>query len=142
MIEVRGQDFWGCGFYGAPRGERTHSGVDLICHAGEAIVAFESGKVTKVGYPYNPSDHKKGMFRYVEITVDDNNRHRYFYCAPLVDVGDEIERGQVIGANQDLERVYPGIEQHLHFEVKTPEHKFIDPVEVLEELGYVVDRTD
>lgn len=137
MIKLRGSDCWGCGYYQAPRGERKHNGIDLICHANEAIVAFEGGEVSKIGLPY--SDPDKSHYRYVEITVDDGNRHRYFYTAPLVDVGDVIERGQIIGSSQTLTNTYPGMTQHCHFEVKKPNHAFTDPVSVLESLGYEVE---
>ena len=139
MIKLRQSDCWGCGEYQAPRGDRVHNGIDILSHANEVVIAYEGGTVTKIGYPYNPSDKKKGHFRYVQVTTGNGYCHRYFYCAPLVDVDDVVERGQTIGSNQTLDLVYPGISQHTHFEVKNDQHKFIDPVEVLEELGYVFD---
>jgi len=51
-----------------------------------------------------------------------------------------VERGQTIGSNQTLDLVYPGISQHIHFEVKNYKYKFIDPVEVLKGLGYEVEE--
>jgi murein DD-endopeptidase MepM/ murein hydrolase activator NlpD len=139
MIKLRGQDCHGDGCYGAKRGHRTHNGIDIISHANEVVVAYEGGRVSRIGYPYSPNDPKKNHFRYVEICTADGSRHRYFYCADLVDVGDVVERGQTIGSSQTLTLVYPGITQHIHYEVKDKQNKYIDPVPVLEGLGYEVE---
>lgn len=139
MLKIREQDSQGAGHYGAPRGSRKHNGIDIVCHAGEVVTCFESGGVTKLGYPYNPNDDKKGHLRYVEVTVPNGDRHRYFYTGPLVDVGDSVERGQTIGSAQGLTEIYPGITDHYHFEIKLRDGSFIDPVPVLHELGYEVE---
>lgn len=136
MIKIRGQDRHGAGHYGAPRSGRKHSGIDIIIHKNEAVTAYESGEVTKIGFPYNPNDPKKGHLRYVEITVDSGDRHRYFYVDAFFVVGDLVERGDIIGYAQGLTVIYPGITEHIHFEVMKPNKSFRDPVEVLEGLGY------
>jgi len=135
MIKLRGTDCHGSGAFGASRGMRTHNGVDIVTHTNEVVTAYEGGTVTKLGYPYNPNDDEKGGFRYVEITCGDN-RHRYFYVGLLVELGDDIERGQTIGWSQGMEHVYPGITQHVHYEIKQPDGSFVDPVEYLKDLGY------
>jgi murein DD-endopeptidase MepM/ murein hydrolase activator NlpD len=141
MIKLRGTDCFGSGAYGASRGSRKHNGIDItendgfLIVANASVIAYEAGEVTKLGYPYNPNDDKKGNYRYVEITSN-GYRLRYFYIGLLVEVGDDIERGQTIGWSQDLECVYPGITQHVHFEIKDPDGKFIDPVAYLKDLGY------
>jgi murein DD-endopeptidase MepM/ murein hydrolase activator NlpD len=110
-----------------------------VSYANQVVVAFEGGTVSRIGFPYSQKSKAKKHFRYVEIATADGCHHRYFYCAPLVDKGDVIERGQTIGSNQTLGLVYPDITQHTHFEVKDGEHKFIDPVPVLEGLGYEIE---
>lgn len=138
MIKVRGQDRHGEGHYQAPRKGRKHSGIDVVSHENEVVCAYEGGKVSKIGYPYNPSDHKKGHLRYVEITVPNGNRHRYFYTGALVDVGDVIEKDQTIGYAQGLQDIYIGITDHIHFEIMLPgkPKRFVDPVDALVGLGY------
>ena len=137
MIKLRGTDCHGSGHYLANRGSRTHNGIDIVTHANESVVAYEGGIVTKIGFPYSPSDDQKGMFRYVEVT-NNGHRLRYFYVGVLVELGDAIERGQTIGWSQELESVYPGITQHVHLEIKNEAGNFIDPVEYLKDLGYEI----
>ena len=141
MIKVRGQDRHGAGHYGAPRSGRKHQGIDIVVHKNEAVTAYEDGEVTKFGFPYNPADPKKGHLRYIEVTVDNSDKHRYFYVEPLVLVGDTVERGDIIGYAQGLSDVYPGITQHYHWEVMKPGRgrSYREPVEVLTNLGYEVE---
>ena len=128
---VRGFDAQGAGHYGAPRGNRTHTGIDFVCDTHERIMAFQAGKVTKIGYPYNPNDKRgRGLFRYVQVTDYRGNNLRYFYIQPLVQVGDIIRKNQVIGLSQALAPFYPGITQHFHFELKTG-RKFFDPTKYI-----------
>ncbi|MBL4940962.1 MAG: peptidoglycan DD-metalloendopeptidase family protein [Colwellia sp.] len=139
MIKVRTTDIHGAGHYGAPRGGgRKHSGIDFVIHKNEAITAFEDGTVSKIGFPYNPNDAKKGHLRYIEITVASGDRQRYFYADAFVVVGDDVERGDIIGYAQGLNDIYPGITEHYHFEVMKPGKgkRFHDPADVLKELGY------
>jgi len=138
LIKIRGHDRHGYGHYGAPRKGRKHTGIDIICHKNEAVVAFEDGEITKIGYPYDPDDPKKGHLRYVEVTVDSGDRYRYFYVDAFFCVGDLVERGDIIGYAQGLSDIYPGISEHIHFEVMRPGRSkaYRDPVEVLEGLGY------
>ena len=141
MITLRGTDCHGSGAYGASRGSRKHNGIDITENDGyliapnASVIAYEAGKVAYLGWPYGPNDDKEGKYRLVEVTCG-GYRLRYFYVGLLVEVGDDIERGQTIGWSQDLDCVYPGITQHVHFEVKNPEGKFIDPVAYLKDLGY------
>ena len=53
-------------------------------------------------------------------------------------VGDVVERGDIIGYAQGLAEIYPGITEHVHWEVMKPGKgkQFRDPVEVLKGLGY------
>jgi len=141
MIRVRSSDCHGSGAYGASRGNRTHNGIDIVTHANESVVAYESGEVSYLGWPYRPSDDKKGKYRLVEVTSN-GYRLRYFYVGLLVELGDYIERGQTIGWSQDLECTYPGITQHVHFEVKDPKGRYIDPVEYLKDLGYEFEEAE
>ena len=135
---IRGQDSWGAGHYGASRdgGKRLHEGVDLENQVNEAIEAFESGTVSKVGYPYSPEDTKTGHYRYIEIVCSTATRHRYMYSENLVQVGDIVEKGSIIGWAQDLGTAYPGITQHMHFGL-IENGKRIDPTGWLKKCGYL-----
>ena len=137
-MKIRGQDSWGSGHYDAPRdgGKRKHKGVDLVNHTNEAIEVFEAGVVSKVGYPYSPEDPETGHYRYIEIKCSPNIRHRYMYVEHLVQAGDIVEKGSIIGWAQDLNTAYPGITQHMHFGF-IENGKRIDPTEWLKKCGYL-----
>ena len=133
QFKIRGQDDQGSGYFGAPRKGRIHNGVDLACESGLYIKSRTHGTVTKIGYPYDPADEKKGHLRYVEVTFD-GNRFRYFYLDPMVQVGDKIVAGDVIGCSQDLTEIYTGITQHFHFEWIGPDGEFVDPTSMFDLL--------
>jgi len=135
--EIRGTDKHGSGAYGASRGSRTHKGVDLITLKDEMIGSFCCGVVTKIGYPYNPIKHpNKGHFRYVQVTDVDGIAVRSFYLNPLVEVGDLVEVGSIIGQSQDLLEVYEGMTQHIHVEIKK-QGEFLNPVEYLRNKQFI-----
>lgn len=134
MIKLRKADKWGQGHFGAPRGNRTHNGVDVCTEAHEEVCSHTYGLVTKIGYPYNPKDPKKGFLRYVEVTLD-GNRFRYFYIAPALKVGEIVTPGMVLGHAQDLDAIYPGITQHYHFEIIDPNGQYVNPADMLPEFS-------
>jgi murein DD-endopeptidase MepM/ murein hydrolase activator NlpD len=131
MIELttkpkrRVADSYGQGHYGAPRGSRTHKGIDFVCHPGTRVCAPVSGKITKLGVCY-PDDHS---YRYVQITDSEGYRHRLFYVQPSVEVGDMVAKGAVLGEVQTLGDRYRGITEHCHYEIKDKMGDYIDPDE-------------
>ena len=129
-MKIRGQDAHGSGAYLASRGSRLHQGVDLVTDIDEPIESFCCGIVSKIGYPYDPTSKTKGHFRYVQVTDLNNIKVRVFYIDPLVRIGDTIHKSQIIGTSQDLTKVYPGITQHIHFEVKKT-RAFLNPLDYL-----------
>jgi len=113
-MKIRQQDAWGDGRFGASRGGRTHNGVDLAIPPNELFTSPVDGKVTKIGWPYRDPD--RGYIRYVQIEANGYN-YRFFYLNPLVKVGDTIFKGDIIGSTQSLDKYYPGITEHVHFEI-------------------------
>lgn len=105
----------GDGTFGAPRGGRSHRGVDYLCEPGRFTFSPVNGTITKLGYCY-VNDPK---WRYVEVTCDKGRRHRMFYCLPLVRDGELITKGQIIGENQNIPERYPdqGMKAHIHYEI-------------------------
>ena len=129
--ELRGFDAQGSGAYLAPRGNRKHNGIDFKCKAGDLIQSVCDCEVTKIGYPYNPSDEEKGHLRYVQVTDSNGVDVRYFYIEPMVRLGDRVTAMDVLGRSQDLTEIYKGITQHFHFECKA-KGDIIDPNDYLE----------
>jgi len=128
---IRGTDKWGNGGYLASRGSRTHKGIDFACYPGSTILAGCVGNVTKIGFPYDPTDPQKGHLRYVQINDLGGFDVRYFYIEPCVEVGVFVVPGMEIGKLQDLGKVYPGITPHFHFEIKKG-GKFVNPHQYFE----------
>jgi len=129
---VRGDDRWGSGYFGAPRGDHKHNGVDFAVDKGSAVCALRAGRVSKIGFPYNPADKHKGHLRYVEITVGEL-RFRYFYIHPIVEKNQTVDVDQPIGIAQGLRTIYPGITDHVHLEIMNIERtKYFDPSQFVE----------
>lgn len=132
LAPVRGQDRQGSGAWHASRdgGKRKHNGVDFAVAKYSTVLNGVKGTVTKIGYPYNPSDKKKGHLRYIEITTDDKIAVRYFYVQPekTIEVGQTICPGEKLGACQDLESIYPGMTNHVHLSVKFAD-RYMNPLE-------------
>jgi len=117
-LEKRIGDVWGSGEFGAPRGTRTHKGIDYDCPVGAVVHTPVDGKVTKLGYPY--SDDL--TFRYCEVTDKDSARHRLFYIEPTVKQGDIVQAGDAVGIQQDISGRYrdenkPPMHNHVHYEI-------------------------
>jgi len=125
-MDFRKCDPKGCGHFGASRGSRKHKGVDMACHPGTEVGSPVRGQVTKIGWPY--SGHPE--IRYVQV-VAGQHQFRMFYVDPTVAVGDYIEMNDVIGTSQALGSLYPGITEHVHFEIKDMAGQYVDPTPVI-----------
>ena len=137
------QDLMGSGEYGAPRGSRTHKGIDFVVAKENEVITHVTGVVTKIGYPYaqkfdTKKNKLKSALRYVEITkeqrVDDKLcqvKHRFFYLNPSVRLGDAVEAGTCIGTAQDLKAIYGlTMKNHCHYEVMIGK-EYYDPARFL-----------
>lgn len=122
-LPIRGADPQGAGHFGAPRGSRTHRGIDLKCEPGSHVPSPVGGEVTKIGYPYG--DPNKNHIRYVQISHGDYD-FRVFYVDPMVEVGQIIMPEEIIGVSQSLAEFYPGVTEHVHFEIKKGS-EYVDP---------------
>lgn len=126
-LSRRGQDAWGSGEFGAPRGDRTHKGVDFACYPDTLIYPIHVGRVSKLGYPYSDDLN----FRYVEITDERGFRCRYFYIDPSVDEDQHVGLYTVLGKSQKLGERYESITEHVHIEVYRPNGGLLNPDEYL-----------
>ena len=141
-LRIRGSDQWGSGKYYASRGGRHHNGLDIVVKPGQQIRPLTGGKVSKIGFPYDPQDDSKGYLRYIQIMDSNGFELRYFYLAPSVTVTQYVTINSVIGFAEDLTKIYPGITNHYHFEVLTflnDQKVFINPVHYLRAVGHEFD---
>jgi murein DD-endopeptidase MepM/ murein hydrolase activator NlpD len=124
---IRGYDKYGAGHYGASRGQRVHNGVDLVVPAGSDFRSLNSGTVSKLGYAYKGD---MGL-RYVQVTARDGKLWRYFYIHPAVKIGDVVKEGDLLGTVANLQPRYPGITDHVHFEIMD-NGRHLDPTDMIE----------
>lgn len=98
--------YWGDG--------RNHKGLDLACNGsayGKDIVAAESGRVIRA---YWTDDWASGWGYHIMIDHGDGYATLYAHCSKLlVDVGDYVERGQLIAYVGNTGNSFGA---HLHFE--------------------------
>jgi len=124
---IRGFDNHGRGHYGAPRGSHTHQGIDLVCEAGTPIQSPIVGMITKIGWPY--PDESRQHLRYVEITSE-GWAYRVMYVEPLVELWQNVTAGDIICRSLTLKDIFPGITDHIHFEVIDSKNNHVDPTPV------------
>lgn len=112
--KLRTLDKWGSGEFGASRGKRYHKGIDYACNTNDILLSDVDGMVERHGWPYFDDPN----YRIVNIRVDDDTRVRYFYVDPLVDPGQTVKKGDILGRIQDLSCRYPGITIHYHLQIE------------------------
>lgn len=117
ILELRGNDPTGHGYYGAKRGTRKHKGVDVLSTPGEPCLAPFAGVITKYGYVYKNPKAGKPKMRYVEITGP-VYRTWLMYSTLTARVGDRIFEGEVYGKAQDVSGYWGGsMRNHIHMQV-------------------------
>ncbi|XP_038642865.1 leukocyte cell-derived chemotaxin-2-like [Scyliorhinus canicula] len=109
---VRGSDTWGSGAYGAPRGSRTHKGVDVVCSDGSDVYAPFDGTLVRRANPYSRSNaiNNGVMLRGSGYCV------KIFYIQPQSYSGN-VAKGETIGQLLRMQSVYPGITSHVHIQM-------------------------
>jgi murein DD-endopeptidase MepM/ murein hydrolase activator NlpD len=140
MFRYDGKDTIGHPEFGASRDKKgkkyDHEGVDLRAAPGSDIKSPVSGKVVKIGHAYAGKE-----YRTVWVETADGHRVGMFYMTPfdadgnpIVSKGDTVEAGQVVGTMQDLTKMNPRMDNHLHLEIKKND-VVLDPAPWLEEWG-------
>jgi murein DD-endopeptidase MepM/ murein hydrolase activator NlpD len=116
--QVMRNDAAGLGHFGAPRGRRTHQGLDLLTTPGEPVYSPVAGRFIRAGYPY-ASDRR---YRLAVIHGTDGREWKFMYVEPLPTLtpGAQVRAGQQIGTSQDVAAKYgPPMQPHVHVEVRT-----------------------
>lgn len=113
---------------------RVHRGVDIACSVGTPVCAAADGTVCEVysdpmmGFTVGVSHSGGALTRYRGLSED---------SASLVSIGDEVTRGQVIGASGESALIESAEEAHVHFEL-TVNGEPADPAEYMS-LSYLSD---
>lgn len=128
---LRGVDAHGGGGFGAPRGSRTHQGLDFAADTGDDTVASIGGTISRIGVAYidNPdtaldesdlrSIHIMGSGFWRDVWV------KLFYARPLdsLCLTDRVCAGGVIAHAQDryryvVDKSRGQMTNHVHLEVR------------------------
>jgi hypothetical protein len=131
--------------FGAPRPQGRHEGNDIMAIRHQPAVAFERGKVEKhVGSSMGTCMlYLRGVsgmtYVYIhlnnDLTMQNDNRggcRNGVSWAPGLRTGQTVRRGQLVGYVGDSGDADGGM-PHLHFEVRTPSGRAIDPFTYLNE---------
>ncbi|XP_008071549.1 leukocyte cell-derived chemotaxin-2 [Carlito syrichta] len=109
--EIRTCDSHGCGHYSAQRNQRPHQGVDVLCSAGSTVYAPFTGMIMSQEKPYR---NKNAINNGVRISGR-GFCVKIFYIKPVKYKG-SIKKGEKLGTLLPLQKVYPGIQSHIHIE--------------------------
>jgi murein DD-endopeptidase MepM/ murein hydrolase activator NlpD len=116
-------DAFGCGYFGASRGTRSHNGIDIVTNPNQVINSPINGTVTRFPFPYG-SD-----LSYTGIQIENNDYLvKIFYVTPTVKVNTKVTQGQQIAISQNIAAKYgSGMTNHVHIEAYTKKtNKLID----------------
>jgi murein DD-endopeptidase MepM/ murein hydrolase activator NlpD len=120
---VRGEDDWGSGAFGAPRGERTHRGIDIAAAPGEPVLSPCDGEVVREAAPYDDDPHYSGLLLHGRGDWEGCAIKLFYLTGPHEGF---VQAGEVIGHAQDIAARYPGITGHIHIEVRL-HGEIVDP---------------
>lgn len=109
--EVR-NDSCGLGNFLAPRGDRVHPGIDLVCTAGQDIYAPVDGKYQKFLDPYGDGKYKGLRIINHWCIID------LLYVFPGIVIGDGVVQSQIIGKAEAIGDKYgDDMIHHIHMKV-------------------------
>lgn len=136
-IETR-MDAQGSGLFGAGRGARRHMGHDLIAAPGTEVFSPMDGVIRQIAPAYAAtaiaSDPRLKAFTAIHILGADAREYVLRYVAPRAEDRQRlwarqlIKAGEMIGLVQDRAALSPGMQNHLHFEIREgPSRRALDP---------------
>jgi len=135
IFKKRKCDDFGCGYFGAPRGDHKHKGQDIVTKVGEDIYSPINGKIKKQGYTYNDDL----SYRYVRVENKEYRVDLYYTTLNGYNVGDDVTIFDAIAIAQDISKRYSTNDKkmtnHTHMQVWNKRNEkwvLIDPLTVLE----------
>lgn len=108
-----------------PRGRRYHTGIDLQLSrkGGEPVRASRAGRIMR-------ATTMSGYGKIVEIKHADGFSSRYAHMKKIyVNKGQRVKKGTVLGT---VGRTGRATTPHVHFEILTPQYRFVDPTKLLD----------
>ncbi|XP_046523633.1 leukocyte cell-derived chemotaxin-2 [Equus quagga] len=108
--EIRTCDSHGCGRYTA-QSHRPHQGVDVLCSDGSTVYAPFAGMIVAQEKPYKD---KNAINNGVRLSGR-GFCIKMLHVKPIKHKG-SIKKGEKLGTVLPLQKVYPGIQSHVHIE--------------------------
>uniref|UniRef100_A0A3Q2HHG3 Leukocyte cell-derived chemotaxin-2 n=2 Tax=Equus TaxID=9789 RepID=A0A3Q2HHG3_HORSE len=108
--EIRTCDSHGCGRYTA-QSHRPHQGVDVLCSDGSTVYAPFTGMIVAQEKPYKD---KNAINNGVRLSGR-GFCIKMLHVKPIKHKG-SIKKGEKLGTVLPLQKVYPGIQSHVHIE--------------------------
>lgn len=132
-------DKQGDGHFGAPRGQRTHNGIDFVIQPKDKFKFLFDGNVTKLGYAYSKEQGKEDQ-RYIEVTSVIKKAGEYvtyvvrylyvdvknFKVSQKVTTKDTIITGNIAGRYNDNKSSEQKMINHVHVEIRAKQHSKIN----------------
>ncbi|KAL1262000.1 hypothetical protein QQF64_007265 [Cirrhinus molitorella] len=107
---------YGCGHYGASRGDRSHEGLDIACADGATVLAPFDVKLNGKAAPYINQPQKEPINDGITLSGE-GLCFKLFYVKPDRYSGTTLKKGQKIGTLLPMQKVYPGITSHIHVQM-------------------------
>ena len=106
-------------------GCKMHAGLDISARVGTPVVAAFDGTIGRAGWE-NPNNRNQGYGMRLYIQHPGNWQTVYAHLSSIVvKSGDPVRKGNIIAYTGDTGRSGG---PHLHFEIRTPENRPVDPV--------------
>jgi len=130
---VRGMDRWASdgGAYHAKRSRdgrpRLHEGIDFVAVPGTPLVAPAPSRFIRFADPYPDAvDSRLGG---AVLRTPNNWEIKFLYCRVDDNIreGRLLRRGERFAVAQSLQKLYPGIQDHVHVEVFNPSGERVNP---------------
>jgi len=104
----------GMGHFGAPRGDRLHRGVDLLCEPMQPITVPFASVLERIARPYADDPTYSGALLRGEWLWA-----KLFYIIPQRElIGMSLTKGQQFAVAQDISEKYgEPMKPHIHFEI-------------------------
>jgi len=119
--QKRACDSYGCGNYGAARGERAHLGWDVRCNGGATVYAPFAGTVARKAYPYGDGTCCDTGFLINGSGTFAGHAVMIFYCEPdRISIPATVSKGQAVATHKGLGcgNCYGvGMTDHIHYQV-------------------------
>ena len=103
---------------------KGHTGIDFLCPLGTPVLAAESGTVLYAGW----KDGGYGYCVYIQHPDGNTTIYEHLLSTIPVKVFQHVEKSQIIGYSGTTGN---STGPHLHFEVRGPDGKTIDPMTLL-----------